>query len=293
VHLVQPIITGIGQGSVLFLVAVGLTLSMGVMRLLNFGNGAFFMLGAYLSYSVVAGRPPEVLTLLLAIVVGGLATGVVGLVCERVVVRRLYPLPHLFPLLGTYAMLLVIQGLAVVIWGLTPRGIGQAPAFSRSITVAGVNLPTYSLLLIGVGLATVAVVAFLIARTRFGRQVRAIAADREMAAVLGINVNLVFMLTFVLSTFLAGLGGGLVAPLVGITPDVAGTYLIEAFAVLIVGGIGSILGSYVSAIGFGVITAVLVAVRPEIAEASVFAVMALTVLLRPQGLLGRRQSGLI
>lgn len=288
-QIVTPLADGIGQGAVLFLIASGLTLIYGVMRVLNFSHGGFFMLGAYVAFSLGHGRITTALVLVPVLIGAAVITSAVGAAAEVVLFRRLYAIPELYSLLGTYALLLTLQGAGQLVWGVHPVSLSQAPEFMHAIKVGGIGLPVYDLVLIAIGGLTLAAVSLLVNRTEFGRMVRATAADRDMAAILGIDVKLVFLTMFCIGTFLAGLAGGLIAPVVSITPDISLVYLIDAFAIVIVGGLGSVGGSFVAAIVLGVLNSFLVAIQPELAQFSLYAAMALILLVRPQGLFGRRQ----
>lgn len=281
------IVDGLSQGSALFLVALGLSLTLGVMKLVNISNGAFYMLGAYISTLVIPQLNISVWQMVLAISIGGVVAGLVGAVVEATFIQRLYALPHLFPLLGTYAVLLTIQGFAVVAWGVEPRPTKIPEALEGTLHIGRYPVSTYALLLIGVGLAFAVLVGAVLTWTRFGRLVAAVTDDRDMAAMLGINTKRTFLVMFSLSAFAAGVGGGLIAPLNGLTPEVASTYVVEAFAVVIVGGIGSVMGTYIASLVLGVLQSVLVVIEPSMAEVSIYIAMAAMMLLRPRGLFGR------
>ncbi len=286
-HTFLQIVDGLSQGSALFLVALGLSLTLGVMKLVNISNGAFYMLGAYISTLVIPQLNISVWQMVLAISIGGVVAGLVGAVVEATFIQRLYALPHLFPLLGTYAVLLTIQGFAVVAWGVEPRPTKIPEALEGTLHIGRYPVSTYALLLIGVGLAFAVLVGAVLTWTRFGRLVAAVTDDRDMAAMLGINTKRTFLVMFSLSAFAAGVGGGLIAPLNGLTPEVASTYVVEAFAVVIVGGIGSVMGTYIASLVLGVLQSVLVVIEPSMAEVSIYIAMAAMMLLRPRGLFGR------
>lgn len=291
-RVLVPLADGVGQGVLLFMVASGLTLVYGVMRILNFSHGGFFMLGAYVTYTLAQGRVQPALLLVGIVICAGMVVSAAGAVSEVSLFRRLYALPEVSSLLGTFALLLVTEGVGRLVWGIQPRSQPQSSAFLQQVGVADVQVPSYDLFLLGVGITTVISLEVLVYRTEFGRRVRATAADRSMAAILGIDVKAVFLVMFCLGIFLAGLGGGLVAPLIGLTPDIAVVFIIEAFAVVIVGGIGSIRGSFVAAIALGLANSFLVAFRPEFAEFSLYLAMAVILLIRPQGLFGRAEAAI-
>jgi branched-chain amino acid transport system permease protein len=286
-HTFLQIVDGLSQGSALFLVALGLSLTLGVMRLVNISNGAFYMLGAYISTLVIPQLNISVWQMVLAISVGGVVAGLVGAAVEAAFIQRLYALPHLFPLLGTYAVLLTIQGFAVITWGVEPRPTKIPEVLEGTLHVGRYPVSAYALLLIGVGLAFAVLVGSILTWSRFGRLVAAVTDDRDMAAMLGINTKRTFLVMFSLSAFAAGIGGGLIAPLNGLTPEVASTYVVEAFAVVIVGGIGSVMGTYIASLVLGVLQSVLVVIEPSMAEVSIYLAMAAMMLLRPRGLFGR------
>jgi branched-chain amino acid transport system permease protein len=245
------------------------------------------MLGAYVSTLVIPQLDISVWQMVLAISVGGVVAGLVGAAVEAAFIQRLYALPHLFPLLGTYAVLLTIQGFAVITWGVEPRPTKIPEVLEGTLHVGRYPVSAYALLLIGVGLVFAVLAGSILTWSRFGRLVAAVTDDRDMAAMLGINTKRTFLVMFSLSAFAAGIGGGLIAPLNGLTPEVASTYVVEAFAVVIVGGIGSVMGTYIASLVLGVLQSVLVVVEPSMAEVSIYLAMAAMMLLRPRGLFGR------
>jgi branched-chain amino acid transport system permease protein len=281
------VIDGLSQGSALFLVALGLSLTLGVMRLVNISNGAFYMLGAYISTLVLVQVDISVWQMILAIIIGAVVAGLVGAAVEATFIQRLYSLPHLFPLLGTYAVLLTIQGFAVLVWGVEPRATKVPVVLEGTFHAGRYPISAYAVLLIVVGLVCAVLIGSILRWSRFGRVVGAVADDRDMAEVLGINTKRTFLVMFALSAFAAGIGGGLLAPLNGLTPEVASIYVVEAFAVVIVGGIGSVMGTYIASLMLGVLQSILVIVEPSMAEVSVYVAMAVMMLVRPRGLFGR------
>jgi branched-subunit amino acid ABC-type transport system permease component len=285
------IANGFAQGSMIFLIASGLTLIFGVMRVLTFAHGGFFMLGAYLAHQLAGGAVLSGPKFWAVIVCGALGVGVVGIAAEVVLFRRLYALPQLYSLLATYALLLLLQGVATLIWGVGTVSLSVSTRVTHSVSVAGASISLYSISLAVIGIAVALMLSLLVYRTSFGTSLRATAADRQMASVLGINVKFVFSVTFVLGVLLAGLGGGLAAQVYAITPDLAVAQLIQAFAVVVIGGLGSVWGAYVAAIALSTLDAYLVTQYQHLATFSFFAAMAFILLLRPQGLFGRREAG--
>lgn len=281
-----PILNGLSQGALLFLAASGLSLVFGVLGILNFAHGGFFALGAFVTYSLASGAQLPAWQFVGLVVVASILVGVLGILVEMTVFRRIYHLPPLDALLATYAVLLTTQGAITQIWGVNPLGLPLPDGFRQAWYLADASIPVYDLLLIGVGFLVGGGLWYLLERTNIGLMVRAIAADRTMAASLGINVRMIFTLMFGLGTALAGLGGGLLAPLVLIDTSLAAILVIQAFAVVIVGGLGSMLGAFIAAIFLGLLNSILVSVDPELAGYSLYIGMAAILMVRPQGLMG-------
>lgn len=279
--------TGLADGMLIFVVACGLTLVLGVMGIVNFAHGGFFMLGAYLAYALMRGHTHSVVVFVLLALAAAVITGGAGLVCERLVFRRMYDLPEVTSLLGTYALLLIIEGIAQIAWGLDPHTQPQPASLNHTFGLFGAQIPRYDVLIVVVGLVVVAGLEALLRRSDYGRQLTAVAEDRYMAGLLGINVVRVFALTFALGIALAGLGGAIAAPTVGLTPDIALTYILDAFAVVIIGGFGSISGSLIAALALGLLQSWLSTDVPSLADFSLYLLMAAILVLRPQGLLGK------
>ncbi len=284
--LVLPIFNGISQGVLLFLVASGLSLIFGVMGLMNFAHGGLFALGAFVTYSLTAGASLPAWQFLLLVIAGAVAVGGLGIAAEVLVFRRIYHLAPIDALFATYAVLLTIQGAITQIWGVNPLGVARSPEFRGAIKVAGSDVPTYDFLLIAVGAVVVIGLWWLLERSSFGRTVRATAADRLMSACLGINVRLVFAAMFGLGSFLAAIGGGLISQLVQIDAGLAATFVIQSFAVVIVGGLGRIFGALIAALLLGLLDSLVVSIDPTFSGFSLYVGMALILLAKPSGLLG-------
>lgn len=284
--LVLPIFNGISQGVLLFLVASGLSLIFGVMGLMNFAHGGLFALGAFVTYSLTAGASLPAWQFLLLVIVGAFAVGALGVVAEILVFRRIYHLAPIDALFATYAVLLTIQGAITQVWGVSPLGVARSPEFRGAIKVLGSDVPAYDFLLIAVGAIVVIGLWWLLERSSFGRTVRATAADRVMSACLGINVRLVFAAMFGLGSFLAAIGGGLISQLVQIDAGLAATFVIQSFAVVIVGGLGRIFGALIAALLLGLLDSLVVSIDPTFSGFTLYVGMALILLIKPAGLLG-------
>lgn len=286
-NVLLPIMGGLAQGMILFLAASGLTLVFGVMGILNFAHGGFFALGAFVIYSLTGGANLPAWQFLALCVVGAAAVGAVGMVFEVIVFRRIYHLPHLDALLATYAVLLTVTGAMTQVWGVASLGQPMPSEFRTALRFGGAIVPVYDLVLIVIGVLVAVGLWFLLERTAFGRSVRAISADRQMSASLGINVGVVYTVMLGLGLGLAGLGGALVSPLVQTDTGLAALFVIQSFAVVIVGGLGSISGALVAALALGLLNSMLVTVNPALAGFSLYIGMTAVLLVRPQGLFGR------
>jgi branched-chain amino acid transport system permease protein len=284
--IVLPIVNGVAFAMLMFIVASGLTLIFGVMRIVNFAHGGFFALGAFLTFTLAAGSRLPFAEFAIAAVGAAVICALLGMLAEVLVFRRIYHMAHAHALLATYAVLLILQGSLVLIWGNDPRSQPLPTDFMHAVQVFGVPAASYNVLLIGVGLAVGVYLWVQLTRTALGRMVRAVAADRTMSAALGINVGLVFTGMFGLGVFLAGLAGALSAPLFQLDASLASTLVLESFAVVLVGGLGSVTGALIAALVLGLLNSFLVAFDPVLADFSLYLVMAGVLLVRPSGLLG-------
>jgi branched-chain amino acid transport system permease protein len=284
--IVLPIVNGVAFAMLMFIVASGLTLIFGVMRIVNFAHGGFFALGAFLTFTLAAGSRLPFAEFAIAAVGAAVICALLGMLAEVLVFRRIYHMAHAHALLATYAVLLILQGSLVLIWGNDPRSQPLPTDFMHAVQVFGVPAASYNVLLIGVGLAVGVYLWVQLTRTALGRMVRAVAADRTMSAALGINVGLVFTGMFGLGVFLAGLAGALSAPLFQLDASLASTLVLESFAVVLVGGLGSVTGALIAALVLGLLNSFLVAFDPVLADFSLYLVMAGVLLVRPTGLLG-------
>ena len=287
-YLVQ-LLTGLSSAAGLFLVAVGLSIVFGVTRVVNFAHGSFYMLGAYLALDLTAvlGRTP--LGFWGGIVLAALAVGGIGVVVEMLILRRLYAAPELFQLLATFGVLLVIQDAALWIWGPVDRLGPRAPGLRGAVHILGEYLPRYDLVLITAGPVILGLLWLLFHRTRWGILVRAATADREMVAALGVAQERLFTGTFFLGACLAGLGGALQLPKNGANLLMDVSVIGMAFVVVVIGGMGSIMGAFLAAVLVGEIQAFGILLVPQATLVLVFLLMAVVLVLRPQGLLGRAE----
>jgi branched-subunit amino acid ABC-type transport system permease component len=288
-QFVVALINGISYGFLLFLIAAGLSLVFGVLGVLNFAHGGFFMIGAFLAYQIggAAGLAPPLF--LVVVVAAGLATAVVAVVVEIGLFRPMYARDHLDWLLMTFSLSLVAEGLVREIWGVNPVTMSFPNGWDGAFEILGAKVPQYSVFVIIVGLVILAGLSYLLFRTRWGQIIRAVAEDRWMAQALGINVNLVFTTVFGLGLILAGIAGGMVAPTQALTQQLGLFFLIQAFAVVIVGGLDSVPGALVAAMTLGLLNSFLVTTYDWLAPYSFYIGMIVVLILRPQGLLGSRE----
>jgi branched-chain amino acid transport system permease protein len=284
--LASTIVAGLAEAVPFFLVGAGLALTLGVMDILNFAHGVYFMIGAYLLHSILGGQAVNLLVFIGACVLAGLITAVVGAVSERTVLRTTYGKDHLVAVLATYGLFLLLQGLVVLVWGSLPFSQDGPKGTAGTFLVFGVRIARTDLLNTVVGLIVGAALFLLIRRTRFGVQVRAVAEDREMAGVLGVSTERVSVVAFCLGTFLAALAGGLLAPQVSIDPTLGESWVLYAFIVVVVGGLGSITGSFLAAVILGLADSFAVSYAPDVQPYVLYIVVVVLLLARPRGLMG-------
>ena len=288
------LLDGVLYAAVLFLVAAGLTLVYGVMRILNMAHGSLYALGAYAGTSLVlvylkTGGPAPLMYL--ALLAGAVVAGAIaGPLVERLLLRPIYGREEVVQLLVTYSLFLILEDVMKLLWGVDPYYVAKPYAFLGTVTIAGVRYAWYQLLLIAVALATGVLVSLAIRGTRLGRMIVAVTADREISATLGINVGRVYTLAFTAGAILAGLGGALVAPLISVAPGMSVEAIVLAFAVVVIGGLGSLEGAALGALIVGITRAAAVQLFPEIELATVYLIMVAVLLFRPRGLFGEWET---
>jgi branched-chain amino acid transport system permease protein len=293
-------LNGLSAASGLFLVAAGLSLIFGVTRVINIAHGSLYMVGTYLAYTF-ATKFGGVLGFWGGIAATGILVGLFGAVIEFVLLRRIYRAPELFQLLATFALVLIINDATLWLWGPEDLLGPRAPGLRGAVEILGRHLPSYDLFLIVVGPVVLLVMYIMLAKTRFGRLVRAATQDREMVGALGVNQALLFTITFAVGSLLAGLGGALQIAREPANLSTDLTVISDAFVVVVVGGMGSIPGAYIAAviiaevkalcIGLGVVDFGFMTVNfSKFTLVAEFLVMAIVLIVRPYGLLGRVQG---
>jgi branched-chain amino acid transport system permease protein len=278
------VLNGLQYGLLLFLLAAGLTLVFGIMGVINLAHGSFYMLGAYVAFSLVEATG----SLALAILIGVPLAVIFGLVLEQVFFRRLYTRDHLYQVLLTYGLILMVEETRSLVWGDDVHGVPVPAGLDWSIPLTDtLSYPVYRLFISAVCLGVAAAMALLIRRTRVGMWVRAGATNREMTEVLGIDVGRLSMAVFAAGVALAAFAGMIAAPVASVFPGMGNQILIISFVVVVIGGIGSIKGALVAALLIGLADTFGTVLAPAIAGMSVYLLMAAVLLWRPAGLFGR------
>ncbi len=280
-------LSGLTAAMFLFLIASGLSLVFGVLRVLNFAHGTFYMLGAYSAYQIVLWIGPGPGTFWVAALGAALGIALLGGLIERLLFRHLYGKEELYHLLFTYALVLILSDAAKILWGTQQKSVSRPPGLAGAFTLFGVTVPYYNLFILLLGPAIALGFWFMLQRTRVGRFIRAAALDRETLGTLGVNVSGLYTGVFVLASFLGGLGGALVTPVRTIVPGMDTEIIVEAFVVVVIGGLGSFWGTFLGALIYGQVLSFGILLFPRFSIFSVFALMAAVLILRPWGLLGR------
>lgn len=297
--LVVQLLNGLAGASSLFLVAAGLSLIFGVTRIVNFAHGSFYMVGVYVAYVLV--DKLEWLGFWFAVPIAAITVGLLGVIVEMTLLRRIYRAPELFQLLATFALVLVIKD--GVLWLFGPEELlgPRAPGMTGSVEILGRQFPTYDLFLIVVGPIVLGLLWTLLTRTRWGTLVRAATQDREMVGALGVNQAWLFTAVFALGAMLAGLGGALQLPREPANLEMDLHIIGSAFVVVVVGGMGSITGAFVAALLISEIKAICIWLGlievfgieisfSKLTLVAEFVVMAVVLVVRPWGLMGKQQS---
>jgi len=288
------LLNAVQYGLLLFLVASGLTLIFGIMGIINLAHGSFYMIGAYLAWSL-SGRLGN---FWVAIALGIVLTVLLGMLLEWLLIKRLYQRDHLYQVLLTYGLILIFEELRSIIWGDDVHGVPIPDLLSASISLTDtLAYPVYRLWMSGVCVVLAVLMYWLIQHTRLGMMIRAGASNRDMTQSLGINIQLLYRLVFALGVALAAFAGMIAAPVSSVFPGMGGQVLIICFVVVVIGGIGSVKGALVAALliglvdTFGKVLEIEISgfrLLPELAGMSVYLLMAIVLLWRPEGLFGKK-----
>jgi branched-chain amino acid transport system permease protein len=295
-------LNGVQLGLMLFLIAAGLTLVFGIMDMINLAHGSLYMIGAYAAASVAQASGSFALAVVAAIAI----TAVIGILLETILLRHFYRRDHLSQVLGTFALLLMINEAVRMIFGSQPIMLNTPQALSGPVSLLpGLRYPAYRLFVIGVGLAIALLLYVLVARTRTGMRVRAGASNREMATAMGVNVRVLFTAIFGVGAGLCALAGAMLGPILSVQVGMGESVLILAFVVIVIGGIGSIRGALVGALLIGMVDtmgrallptllrsvlppASASSLGPALASIAIYVLMAAILMWRPQGLFPAR-----
>lgn len=282
IYLFQ-LMNGIGLGMLYFLLAVGLSIIFGLLHFVNFAHGAFFLLGAYLTYDMIERGVNFWIGLVLApLVVAGLAA-----VTEAVLLRRIYHLPHAFHILVTVGLALVVQEVVIIAWGPLGGNVSAPEALGGVLFLGDFAIPVYRLFVIGFTMVLALGLWWLLEGTRLGAIVRAGSESTDMVSLLGIDILRINTAVFALGAGLAGLAGALAAPIRGVEPFMGVEALGIAFVVVVIGGMGSYVGALAAGLLVGIVQSLMATLWPEGARLMIYLGMALVILTMPRGLLGR------
>lgn len=285
--LIIQSLNGLTYAMFYFLIASGLSLIFGVLGILNFAHGSLYMLGAYLTHQFVSLFVNSPGQFWWAVLSASLAVALIGGIIERFLLRHLYIREELNQLLFTYALVLIISDFAKIIWGTEQFSVSRPAMLKGAVEILGQYFPKYNIFIILLGPCIAFLFWFIMLRTRWGRMIRAAALDREMLGSLGVNVSRLFMVVFIIGCWLGGLGGALVSPVSAITPGMDVEVVIDAFIVVVIGGLGSFWGTLLGALILGQVVSLGILVFPRLSMVFIYVLMALVLILRPWGLLGR------
>ncbi|MDM7946242.1 MAG: branched-chain amino acid ABC transporter permease [Oceanibaculum nanhaiense] len=279
---IEQVLNGLQLGTMLFLMAAGLTLVFGIMHLINLAHGSLYMIGAYVAATVQQATGSFTLGLLAALP----AAALTGMAMEAIALRRLYDRDHLDQVLATFGLILFFNELVKIVWGPQAYFMAVPEALSGSVEILpGAPYPAYRLAIVATGIAAALFLYLLITRTRIGMLIRAGATNREMVNALGVNVDRLYMLVFGLGAALAGLAGVMAGPLLALEVGMGENILILAFVVIVIGGIGSVRGAFVAALLVGLAdTFGRVLLPGALSEMTIYILMAAILVWRPQGL---------
>jgi len=283
------LIGGVFHAAVLFLVASGLQLVFGVQKIINLACGSFYALGAYfgvtfIAYATQFGLSPWLI--FPGLILAGALLGVIGPPIERML-RSVYGRDESFALLLTFALVLMFQDVFRFFWGANPRSLDNAYLIYGTINTRDFGVPVYNLLVIAAAIATAAALGALLSRTNFGRIVRATAENRTMAEALGVDVRRIYSVVFTLGAALGTTAGALIVPTAAASLDMAIEFVVEAFAVVVIGGLGSMRGALVGSLIVGLMRAFAIVLYPELEVLAIYVVVIAVLLLRPAGLFGK------
>jgi branched-chain amino acid transport system permease protein len=283
--LIQQILIGLSRTTILFIVASGLSLVLGVLRIPNIFHGSLYMIGAFLAYTIAVFLGNTTMGFWAALILAPVIVSVISLIVERGILRLLYEREHLMLLLFTFSISLIFTDIVKFTWGSTFRSLSPPLFFEGSLPVLGMSFPKYSMFLLILGPFFALGLWLLTNKTKIGKISRAAAVDREMVDAMGINVSLVFASVFLIGCFMAGLGGALIAPMQNIIQGMDHAIIIEAFLIVIIGGLGNIWGALLGALIFGLTSSIGALVWPQFSVVLPYMAVVIVLIFRPKGLL--------
>jgi len=287
--IVSILFSGVFNASTLFLVAAGLQVVFGVQKVFNLACGSFYALGAYFGIvvvkSFVAGGFPKPL-FIIPLIGAGLLLGFIGPIVERGLIKFVYDRDETFQLLLTFALVMMIEDVIKFIWGTSPQTTGGIDLIYGRLNLFGATLPVYNLIVILCSLIIAALIGYILLNTKFGRIIRATADKKEMGEALGINMKKVYIKVFTLGTMLGTLGGALVIPATAVVSEMGVELIVLAFAVVVIGGLGSMKGAFIGALIVGVLKSVAISTYPELEMLTIYIIVIAVLVIKPQGLFG-------
>lgn len=288
--IIIQFLSGMSVGMVIFLIAVGLSLIFGTLRILNMAHAVFYMLGAYLCFWITSKFADMPGGFWIALILASFGVAALGGIVEALVIRPIYARETLYQFLVTFGLILMFADIIKFTWGVDYHSVWTPWPLEGSIIILRMPFPTYNLFLIVLGPLVFCGLWSILYKTRLGRTIRAVIYNREMAGALGVNVSLVYTSVFILGCWLSGLGGALMTPIVTVGPGMDMGVLIECFIIVVIGGLGSLPGAFLGSIIFGLVNAFGILIVPRLAIAISFILMIVVLIIRPWGLLGRPEK---
>ena len=288
-NILNILFSGVFHASTLFLVAAGLQVVFGVQKVFNLACGSFYALGAYVGITVVkifvAGGLPTPL-FILPLILSGLLLAFIGPIVERGLIKFVYNRDESFQLLLTFALVMMLEDIIKIIWGTSPQTTGGVELIYGQLHLLEATLPVYNLIVIFCSLAIAALIGYILVKTKFGRILRATADNKEMGEAMGINMKWIYIKVFTLGTVLGTLGGALVVPATAAVSEMGVELIVLAFAVVVIGGLGSMKGAFVGALAVGVLKSIAISTYPELEMLTIYLIVIVVLVIKPQGLFG-------
>jgi branched-chain amino acid transport system permease protein len=281
-------VNGVTSGSIVFLVAAGLTLVFGIGGVLNFAHGGVFAISAYVMYTLSSQLGASWWAFAASTLVAIGVAAALGGAAELLFVRRFYPLRHEYMLLGTYALLLILDGALQLIWGTEPKSSPAPRGLRGTVDLGPIQVTTLSLFIILIALLALAGLYYWLQRTSFGHLAKAAAHDRDAAMTVGVNVPFVLTGVFIVGSMLAGVAGAVLAPNQALHPELGNLFIIQAFVAVVLGGLGSVAGAWIAAVILGLADSLWFTYLPDVPQIGVFVVLVAILVIKPTGLIGSK-----